>query len=396
MKLFEHEGKKLFTDAGILTPVGKVVGGAKDIKLQGFEATDVLLKAQMLKGKRGKAGFINLPENWKQAKETAEQWLKKDEIDSILVEEKLEKSQEYYCACLYNTTTRQPEVVFSAYGGMDIEELAEKFPKAVIRRPIDPIYGLEPWQAREATQAAGLEGIDIIRAANVLVKLYGVFIAFDCRVAEINPLIKTADGEMIAADAKVDLDDSSLFRLPESVVPKRNEKNENEREHAAKQIDAQDYRGSAGSTYIDLPGNIGVLASGGGASMLAMDSLLAAGGKPANFTEYSGNPPREKVQRLTEIVLSKPGLKGLWIVGATANFTDIYETLMGVVDGLRTSQIAKKIPIVIRRAGPRDKEAFEALEKIKEEEGFDFHLFGNETPISNSAETLVKLMAKKK
>jgi len=396
MKLYEFEGKKLLQEEGIIIPIGRIVDDGGSVRLGEFKASEVIIKAQMLRGKRGKSGFIATPENWEDATTVINRWLKEKEVAAVLIEEKLKKSDEYFVSCFYNTRLRRPEMVFSAYGGMDIEELARKFPKAVVRRPVDPIRGLESWQAREMAQEAGLEGVDIIRAGAILVKLYQTHQKYDCRVVEINPLIRTQDGELIAADAKIELDDSALFRLPRAVVPERSRESENPRERAAKEIDALDYRGSAGSTYIDLDGDIGVLASGGGASMMAMDSLIAAGGKPANFTEYSGNPPRAKVKRLTEIVLSKPGLRGLWIVGATANFTDIYETLMGVVEGLRTSSAAKKIPIVIRRAGPRDKEAFEELERIKKEEGFNFHLFGNETSISESAEYLVKRLKSKK
>lgn len=392
MRLYEFEGKKIFEAGGIMTPVGKVISATGSVRLHSFIATDVIVKAQMLRGKRGKSGHIAEPENWQEAKSTVDKWLKQKDITSVLIEEKLQNIAEYYVACLYNTRNRMPEIIFSAYGGMDIEELANKFPKAVVRRSVDAIRGLEPWQAREVAQKAGLEGVDIVRAGDILVKLYEIFQKYDCRVAEINPLIRTVDGELIAADAKIEIDDSALFRLPRDIIHERALSSENPREKDAKEIDALDYRGSAGSTYIDLDGNIGILASGGGASMMAMDSLIAAGGRPANFTEYSGNPPRSKVKRLTEIVLSKPGLKGLWVVGATANFTDIYETLMGVAEGLRASPIAKKIPIVIRRAGPRDKEAFEELERVKKDEGFDFHLFGNETSISESADFLVQKM----
>jgi succinyl-CoA synthetase beta subunit len=123
-----------------------------------------------------------------------------------------------------------------------------------------------------------------------------------------------------------------------------------------------------------------------------MDALIKNGGKPANYTEYSGNPSKEKVQKLTKIVLSKPDLNGLWIVGAVANFTDVYETLSGIIEGLRETEkeLGRKFdfPIVIRRGGPRDKEAFEMLRQVKD---FDLHLYGEETSISQSAEIMAKL-----
>ncbi len=134
------------------------------------------------------------------------------------------------------------------------------------------------------------------------------------------------------------------------------------------------------------------MSSGGGASLTAMDALIKNGGKPANYTEYSGNPSKEKVQKLTKIVLSKPDLNGLWIVGAVANFTDVYETLSGIIEGLRETEkeLGRKFhfPIVIRRGGPRDKEAFEMLRQVKD---FDLHLYGEETSISQSAVIMAKL-----
>lgn len=390
MKLYEFEGKQLLARGGILTPLGDIIHRDSEAALKRFTADEVILKAQMLEGKRGKNGYIFSPGDWSEVQAKTQQWFKSQKVASVLIEEKLKKSEEYYVSCLYNTIPRQAEVVFSAYGGTDIEELSQKFPKAIVRLPIDALEGLAPWQARQLVKDGGLESADIVRVADILVRLYNIYNKYDCRVAEINPLIKTVDGELIAADAKIELDDNALFRLPVGLLPDRLPTEENPREKAAKEIDSFDYRGSAGSTYIDLPGDIGVLASGGGASMMAMDMLIGAGGRPANFTEYSGNPPRSKVKRLTEIVLSKPNLKGLWIVGATANFTDIFETLMGVVEGLRSSTVATKIPIVIRRAGPRDEEAFAMLRKIKKDEGFDLYLFGNETSIGKSAEVMVE------
>ena len=134
------------------------------------------------------------------------------------------------------------------------------------------------------------------------------------------------------------------------------------------------------------------MASGGGASLTAVDALIKEGGKPANYTEYSGNPSKEKVRKLTEIVLSKPNLNGLWVVGAIANFTDIYETMSGFVDGLReaekTLNTKFKFPILIRRGGPKDKEAFQMLKSLK---GLDLYIYGEEISIAESAKIMAKL-----
>ena len=199
-------------------------------------------------------------------------------------------------------------------------------------------------------------------------------------------------GKVWALDAKVILDDEADFRREEKFV-ERNlfGRASTEAEIEARKIDEGDHRGTTGSVYWDLDGDIAVIAAGGGGSVVNMDALIAQGGKPANYTEHSGNPPREKLKRLTKIVLGKPNLKGCWFVGGTANFTDIYETLMGFVEGLKELPEKPKYPIVIRRGGPNDKKAFEELKKIGEEEGFDFHIFGRETPMTSTAKIMVDL-----
>lgn len=224
------------------------------------------------------------------------------------------------------------------------------------------------------------------------VKLWEVFTKYDCELAEINPLVITKNGQVMALDAKVILDDDADFRR-EMKFPERNlfGRAPTEAEVEARKIDEGDHRGTAGSVYWDLDGDIAVLAAGGGGSVVNMDALIACGGKPANYTEHSGNPPREKLKRLTKIMLKKLGLKGLWIVGGTANFTDIFETLSGVVEGLREVSPKPTYPIVIRRGGPRDEEAFIMLREVAEKEGFDLYIYGRETPMTSTAKIMVDL-----
>jgi len=162
-------------------------------------------------------------------------------------------------------------------------------------------------------------------------------------------------------------------------------------EIAARKIDQEDHRGVAGKTFVELDGDIAVLASGGGASLTSMDALIEAGGKPANYTEYSGNPPREKVRKLTKLTLSKEGLKGCLVIGGTANFTDIFDTLSGFVEGMQDLSELPKYPIVVRRAGPNDKQAFVMLEKFAKENDMDITLYGADVPMSYAA----KIMAEK-
>lgn len=372
MILYEYEGKKLLADAGISVPNGQIVSS---IDAQPSIKFPVVLKAQVLSGKRADAGGIVIVKSEEGIGKSLEEMLGKtinnERVEKILVEEKVDIDKEYYISLSYDTTLRQPVLTFSQSGGTGIEERKSE---------IVPINPLNP-----------LSGLTTPFDESFLKKLIDLFLKSDATLIEINPLVVTNKGEWVALDAKVNLDDTAFGRHPEwkdypprsvaGYTPTRNE-------IEAKKIDEGDYRGTAGSTYFDFPGDIAILASGGGASITAMDALIAAGGKAANFTEYSGNPPREKVEKLTKIVLDKPNLHGLWIVGALANFTDIYETLSGIVDALEKIDPKPKYPIVIRRAGPRDSEAFEMLRQVKD---FDLHIFGEETSIPESAKIITDL-----
>ena len=378
MILYEFEGKRLLSDAGIAVPRSQLLTNSKDeVNIK----APLVLKAQVLSGKRADAGGVIVVGTDKEVSgnlsKLFSQEINGEKVSKVLVEERIDFDKEYYVSISHDAEIRGPVLTISESGGTGIEERkVHTFPLNVL----DPTQGLD--------KAAGLE-VD----KGVLGKLVNAFFELDCELLEVNPLVKDREGKWIALDAKINLDDSALGRHEDWKFPPRSAPGHvpTEREIQAKKIDEGDYRGVAGSTYFDLDGDIAILASGGGASLTAMDALLAAGGKPSNYTEYGGNPPREKVEKLTKIVLSKPDLHGLWVVGAIANFTDIYETLSGFVAALRKVRPRPRYPIVIRRGGPRDKEAFEMLKKVKE---FDLHLYGEETSITKSAEVMTSLAKK--
>ncbi|HLC52224.1 MAG TPA: ATP citrate lyase citrate-binding domain-containing protein, partial [Candidatus Nanoarchaeia archaeon] len=185
------------------------------------------------------------------------------------------------------------------------------------------------------------------------------------------------------------LDDDARYRWEINFPERTDNRDATAREIAARQIDREDHRGVAGKTFIDLDGDIGILTVGGGASMTLMDTLIQCGGKPANFTEYSGNPPKEKVEKLTRIVLDRENLSGLFVAGVIANFTNIKETLQGTIKVLIEQKTL--FPIVIRRAGPHDQEAKEMLEQVKKEFNLDIHYFDETTPMTKAAEIMVEL-----
>lgn len=376
MILYEFEGKQLLSQSGINVPQNQLLTSKDE---QTTIPPPFVLKAQVLSGKRAQAGGIIVVEEGLDPKSRVqalfETMINDEKVEKILIEEKIDSEIEYYLSISYDTDSRSPVLTVSREGGTGIEERGGK---TFLINPLD----------RQIAQNIS----DIPKP--VLDNLINCFFDNDCLLLEINPLVKTSKGEWMALDAKIKLDDnattrhedwSASWRIAERGVPGHSATlNEIE----AKKIDQGDYRGVAGSTYFDLDGDIAILASGGGASITAMDALIKLGGKPANYTEYSGNPPKEKVEKLAKIVLSKPNLHGLWIVGAIANFTDIYETLSGIIEALKTLNLPSDFPIVIRRGGPRDQEAFEML---KSQKGLDLHLFGQETSITQSAQEMVKL-----
>lgn len=373
MILYEYEGKELLATAGLVVPRSQLLNQPNS---RSEISTPSVLKAQILAGKRSDSGGIIkvfTKEEYKIAlKKLFGLTIKGERVSRVLVEELIKPiSLEYYLSFSYDSLSRQPVLTFSSRGGSGIEERDRKMHPINILNPIWPSLPMP---------------------VDVLKRLFNLFLSEDCLLLEINPLVETKQG-FIALDAKIKLDDTALGRHRWRFKPRTTVgRIPTERELAAKEIDRGDHRGTAGSAYLDLDGDIAVLASGGGASLVAMDALIAAGGRPANYTEYSGNPSREKVKRLTEIVLSKPDLRGLWIVGAVANFTDIYETLAGVIEGLRHAQksLDRKFyfPIVVRRGGPREQEAFAMLKSASD---FDLHVFGSEMSIGQSAQIMVKL-----
>lgn len=398
MLLYEFEGKKLFKTCGINVPQSQLITASKDSDSSpakgGIRMTNgVVLKAQVLSGNRAEGGGIVVVKGEgdpstslraRSVKGKVQKLFKKtingEKVEKILIEQMVEVDKEYYLSFSYSTESRGP-VLTVGEGGSGVEKKGAKV------YPIDLTH-LE----RVKVHLRGVLPEELVETAQ---KLWEVFTKYDCELAEINPLVLDKEGKVWALDAKVILDDDANFRR-EINFPQRNlfGRNPTTAEIEARKIDQGDHRGTAGSVYWDLNGDLAVIAAGGGGSIVNMDALLSYGGRPANYTEHSGNPTREKLKKLTKIVLSKPKLKGCWFVGGTANFTDIYETLMGFVEGLREIKPKPKYPIVIRRGGPRDKEAFEALKQIGKKEGYDFHIFGRETPMTSTAKIMVKLAYK--
>lgn len=383
MRLYEYEGKQLLTQAGIQIPQELQRASLSEIVIH----QPSVVKAQVLFGNRKQANLIHLVENqadFEKIHPILETALEKSgvgiEKTDLVVEEQITFHEEVYIALRYDTRTRLPVLLFTAAGGSGIEDRSDTESLQTF-----PLTDLEKTVLPELHPKISAEWIQ---------RLITVFFEHDMTLLEINPLVFVGDSP-VALDAKVELDDTAHFRHPEwENYPARTlfDREPTEREKKAKQVNSLDHRGVAGAAYFEFPGTVGILASGGGASLLAMDALLTTDLRPANYTEYSGNPTREKVQALSEIVMSQKNLEGLWVIGGHANFTDIYETLMGVMDAVESAYQSKKIgrgfPIVIRRGGPRQEEAFTALRQRAQSLELSIDLFDSTFPITDTVAVL--------
>ncbi|MBT4605161.1 hypothetical protein HOC01_05970 [archaeon] len=395
MKLKEFEGKKLFDLAGISVSSGVLVKSVDDVP---EFSEPKMFKVQVVSNGRAKAGGVFVVSGASEARLKAKEFLGSEflgeKISEILLDEKIDIAQELYLGILFDTKKRVPVFIFSSEGGVDIEELRLRNPEKIKVREIDMFIGLSDEDCLNLIKGTSLENEIISELVLVMKKLWDCFVRFDCKMLEINPLVVDSSERLVAVDSVVVIDDDANYRREIKFAKRVDSREKTSMELKANAIDENDSRGVAGKTFIELNGDIGVLTSGGGASMTLMDTLLEVGGKAANFTEYSGDPSREKVQNLTRVVLSKKGLSGLIVAGAIANFTNIKETLTGVADVL--IEVKPDFPIVIRRAGPYDKEAKEMLASVKEKHGLDIHYFDETVAMTKAASIMVDLSKKYK
>ncbi len=404
MRLYEFEGKQLFRQVGIPVPQGRYISkeewrqGNRDAFLAeiaeslGHEAW--VIKAQVLAGKRGKMGAIRFASDLKTLSEEVDRLMETpvlgQPVVGVLVETRIDIVAEHYLALTYDTVQRQPVLIIGMHGGVEVEAFAQSRPEDIALWRFAPdAMGLQPWMVREAAIRAGFSGGLLRKLAAMAMRMWDLLQKTDARLVEINPLARTADGGLVAVDAAMILDDDGLVRHPELQFSPRQSTGRplTSRELAAKEIDAGDYRGVAGK-YVEMDGDIGMLTMGGGGSITLMDAVIAYGGKPANYTEYGGNPPAEKVYRLTNIVATKPGLNGLLIAGGIANNTRIDVALSGIAQAL--AEIRPRYPIVLRQAGPGEEEGHRLMRALARRYQLDMAIYGAELPMTESARIIVE------
>lgn len=403
MRLYEFEGKKLLAAAGFIVPNAQVVSSDVPLNDTSILSFPVFAKVQILGGNRAQRnGVVRFEKGQEcETKKTIEKWLKngwnEGKIKYVLVEQSVQNiKKEHYLALRWDTATRGPVLLYSTQGGSGIEQ-RQKREKAKSEHTLRTYPINIPLADHSLQEIAKKIFPSNTSGEGILQNLWQSFYTNDATLVEINPLFELIDGTFVAGDAKIDLDELAVFRHSEwESYSKRTpfSRSPTAMEEKAKTINAMDHRGVAGASFFEFDGDIGIMASGGGASLLVMDALMASGLKPANYTEYSGNPSRKKVAALTTLVVSKPGLRGLLVIGGNANFTDIFETLAGVMDGLESTKPKLHFPIVIRRGGPRWKEAFAMVRERAMKNNLDVTLFGPETSMLEAVPALVKKVAR--
>ena len=350
MNFEEHAAKPLLKAAGITVPESRLARTADETAEAARDLGAVVVKAQAPAGKRGKAGGIKTADSPEEAKAAAEKILRLEiaghAVEKVLVEERSDITREFYAAVLNDPAIKGPLVMFSTEGGMDIEDVAEKTPGAIQQAKVDIRQGFGPQDAQEM-----LEGLDLGGArdgiADVLVKLYDAYRANDAELLEINPLVVTASGAVVALDCKFVIDDSAIKRHRELAATGTPDK-----------LTELEARGEeAGIRYIELDGDVGVLANGAGLTMTTMDVIRHHGGRPANFCEIGGEA-YTKAKPALEMVLDKPGIKSLVV-----NFCGAFARCEVMMDGLLNAwdEISPDLPVFFSVAGTGDGEAIKML-----------------------------------
>jgi len=361
MKIHEYQAKELFRIHHIPVPEGYVATSPDEAassagKLGTFP---VVVKAQIHAGGRGKGGGVKLARGLDEVRSAAEAILGRPlvtpqtgpqgkKVRKVLVEQGLDIVQELYCSIIPDRSTAKIMVIASRAGGMDIEEVAAEHPEKIIRVLINPLTGIEPGHCREV--AAGLELTDSLAGmfSSLIENLYGLFIEADCSLLEINPLVITAQGTLVALDAKMEIDDNALFRQKE--ILKFRDTNEED----PLEVEASKYN----LNYINLDGNVGNMVNGAGLAMATMDLIKGAGAEPANFLDVGGGANAEMVENGFRIILSDSNVKGILIniFGGILRCDILAE---GLVQAARKTGI--KVPVVIRLQGTNVEKGREIL-----------------------------------
>lgn len=358
MKLHEYQGKELLRRYGVNVQEGKVAYTPDEVRACAQEyGQSVVVKAQVHVGGRGKAGGVKFSPTPDSAYENAQKILGMDikglTVKKVLVTRAvdIEKGREYYVGLIVDRNVQSYTLMACAEGGMEIEELAVERPEAIIKHRVDPVTGLRPFEAREIALKAGFEG-NLNKIADMMVRLSNACLDLDCNLAEINPLFVDENGNPVALDAKVDLDDNALFRHKDLT-----EWRELEAEHPL-EVEASNY----GFAYVKLDdGYVGVLGNGAGIVMTSLDVVNRVGGKPANFLDIGGGARADIVYNAVKLVSKDPDVRSIFI-NIFGGITRADEVAKGVIQALQDGILTK--PVRMRIAGTAEEEAKALLAEV--------------------------------
>src|SRR5882762_7590348 len=349
MDLYEYQGKQLFKQFGIPVSDGRVASTPAEARRAAEElGGQVVVKAQVLTGGRGKAGGVKLAEDPGDAEQKAKDIIGLDirghVVETLWVEKASDIAKEYYLSVTFDRGAKQPLFMFTTQGGVEIEEVAANDPDALARLHLDPLEGFQPWVARRLVYGGGVEDAsEQKQIADIIGKLYRCFVESDAMLTEINPLIVTPEGEVKALDSKFTVDDSGLFRHPD-VAEWRDPT-------AADPIET--FAREKGVTYVKLDGDVGVLANGAGLGMSTGDVVAQAGGRPANFCDPGGCGSAEGVVDALEVIARDPQVRSI-LFNIFGGITRGDEVARGILTAL--DQVGLTLPLVVRLDGTNAEE----------------------------------------
>jgi succinyl-CoA synthetase beta subunit len=347
--LYEYQGKQLFKRFGIPVSEGRVAATADEARTAAEElGTQVVVKAQVLTGGRGKAGGIKLADSPDEAAQHAEAILGLDinghVVRKLWIEQASEIEREYYLSVTFDRGEKKALFILTKEGGIDIEEVASERPEALARLHVDPLEGFQPYQARRLIYAAGIDDPDEQKQILAIVgKLYDAFVGADARLCEINPLIVTPHGEVKALDSKFTVDDNALYKHPD-IAEMRDLEAYPPEERAARE---------KGVTYVKLDGEVGILGNGAGLVMSTLDVIALAGGRPANVCDLGGGGDAQGVVDALEIISADPQVKSIFF-NIFGGITRCDEVARGILQAL--SEMTIDLPIVVRLDGTNAEE----------------------------------------
>jgi succinyl-CoA synthetase beta subunit len=363
VKVHEYQAKELLAQYGVLVPRGRVASTPEEARQAAAEiGCPVVVKAQIHAGGRGKGGGIKLAANPDEAEQAAKQIIgmtlvtpqtgpEGKLVRRVLVEEQTRVDRELYLAVLIDGSIGKVILMGSSEGGMEIEEVAARTPEAIHRVAVDPAAGFQPYMGRELAYKLGLAGEQLRPATNLMAGLYKLFVEKDCSLAEINPLVVTGDGKVMALDAKVNFDENALFRHQDIA--------------ALRDIDEEDplevrAQNEGISNYVKLDGSIGCVVNGAGLAMATMDAIKLAGGDPANFLDIGTVNDPERVVNAFGIITADPAVKAI-LVNIFGGMARVDVIAQGIVDAHKRMNVG--VPVVARLAGTNLEEGVRLLDE---------------------------------